>query len=810
MPQVTINGKTVHARIGQTILGVCREQGIYIPILCHEEELKPLGSCQVCVVELEGHGLVASCAATIADGMVIATNTAKVITARKHYLEAVISDHYGDCVSPCREACPAGIDIQGYLRLVAMGAFREAVQLIKESLPLPGIIGRICPHPCEKACRRSLVDEPISICSLKRFAADQESSANARLIIEVGPKTGFRVAVVGSGPGGLAAAYYLARQGHEVVIFEALPKPGGMLRYGIPDYRLPKEILDREIASITGLGVTIRTNQALGRDFTLKRLKDDGFQAVFLAIGAHQSHSMKLQGEDLQGVLPGTDFLREVASKKQVALGKHVAVVGGGNTAIDAARTALRLGADEVTIVYRRSRFEMPAAEWEVEEAEEEGIKLIFLAAPVKLIGENNRVTALECIRMELGAPDASGRPRPIPVEGSEFSLHVDSVIAAIGQRPDLSCLAKEQGIMMEKGNIMVAPDSQQTETAGIFAGGDCVTGAATAVEAVAAGRKAAAAIDRYVKGGQPSGISKPFNSSKGRLNELAGREEFVQAARAARVKMPKTGSDERRRNFKEIEFGFPEDAARKEAERCLECGCKAAHDCTLRELATAYGVSPDIFKRGKYYPTDNAHPFIERDPNKCISCHLCARTCQDIIGIGALSVNFRVGTTEGYGGALMNTACVSCGSCVANCPVGALVAKNEMLPAHEVKTVCTYCGCGCGIYLGVRGGRVVRVRGDRDNPANRGNLCVKGRYGYDFIHSPDRLTRPLIRTNGSLREASWEEALGLVAEKLTAYRGDRTAVLASAKCTNEDNFVIQKFARAVLDTSHLDHCARL
>ena len=811
MVRMVVDGKEVLASPGQTILDVCRENNIHIPTLCHDEQLKPLGSCQICVVELEEHGLVASCATSVADGMVIYTENAKVTSARRQCLESLLLDHYGDCTAPCHNACPAGIDIQGYIALIARGAYKEAIELIKEKLPLPATIGRICPHPCEEACRRNLVDEPISICNLKRFAAEYEMSSKERFIPKIKLGTGFKVAIIGAGPAGLSAAYYLIQEGHEVTIFEALPKPGGMLQYGIPDYRLPKNVLEQEIAEIVQLGVAIKTNQVLGKDFSINSLLQDGFNAIFLAIGAHQSQRIGVDGEELKGVLPGTDFLRSVAMEEPPKLGGRVAVIGGGNTAIDAARSALRLGAEEVTVVYRRSQLEMPASKWEIEEAEEEGIKLYFLATPVKILGEDGRVSHLECIKMSLGEIDASGRRRPEPIPGSEFVLAVDYVIAAIGQRPDLSFMAGEDRLKAERDNIITAPDTLMTDINGVFAGGDAVTGPATAVEAIAAGRKAAIAIDRYLSGEDIAAEEKPFNITKGELSELVGREEFVRVEHQSRRKMPKLRPLERRDNFQEIEFGYTQDMAKREAERCLECGCKAAHDCTLRQLATDYEVSRIPVRKDRYYyPLDKSHPFIERDPNKCISCERCARLCLDVQGIGALSMAYRVGTTEGHGGSLLNTTCVSCGLCVSSCPVGALVAKNELLPAREVMTICPYCGVGCGIYLGVRGGRVVSVRGDEDNPINKGNLCVKGRFGYEYVNHPERLTSPLIKRDGEFVEATWEEAFDLIASKLAGYKGEQFATISSAKCTNEENYIIQKFTRAVMVTNNIDHCARL
>ena len=807
---LVIDGVKVTAAKGSTIFEAACENGIPIPALCHDDQLKPLGTCQICVVEVKGHGLVTSCATRAVDGMVIQTNNARIAAIRKRFLELLLREHCGDCVAPCQLACPAGIDVQGYVALIARGAYKEAVGLIKEALPLPAVIGRICPHPCEEACRRNLVEQPISICSLKRFAADQDLSSGERFVPKVKPASGFRVAIVGAGPAGLSAAYYLTTEGHEVTIFEALPAPGGMLRYGIPEYRLPKALLDQEIATITDLGVNIETSRALGKDFTLESLFQDGFQAVFLAIGCHECRKIRVEGEDLEGVLPGIDFLRFVALGESVDLGRRVAVIGGGNTAIDAARTALRLGAEEVTIVYRRSRVEMPAAEWEVEETEEEGIGLCFLAAPVRISGDDGRVRAIECIRMKLGEPDASGRRRPEPIPGSEFTFPVDSVISAIGQVPDLSPLEEEPGLCTEWSSVAADPDTLQTEMKGVFAGGDCVTGAATAVEAIAAGRKAALSIDRHLRGKDRERVKIPFNIDKGQLDELAGREEFVQVERVPRQKMPMLRPDERRKNFQEIELGYTQALATREAERCLECGCKAVHDCTLRQLATEYEIPSISIRSERYYPLDTSHPLIERDPNKCINCERCARICLDVQGVGALSMIYRVGTAEGYGGSLLNTTCESCGQCIASCPVGALVSKNGLRPAREVKTICPYCGVGCGLYLGVRGDLIVNVRGDRENPANRGNLCVKGRFGYEFVNHPERLTAPLVKRDGEFVPVTWEEALALVAEKFSRYKGEAFATLSSAKATNEDNYVIQKFTRAVMGTNTIDHCARL
>lgn len=404
----------------------------------------------------------------------------------------------------CQETCPVHLDIRGYIGLIAEGKYGEAFSLIRERLPFPAVIGRICTHPCEEVCNRGKVDQPLSIKFLKRFVADYEIQTSSRprqegAILGSRPE---RVAVVGAGPAGLTAAHDLAWMGYNVTVFEALPVAGGMLAVGIPQYRLPRDVLNREIGFVQDLGVEIKTNTPIGKDLTLDDLFAQGYKAVFIAVGAHQSMRLNIPGEEAEGVVHGVDFLRDLNLGREVWVGDRVGIIGGGNVAMDAARSALRLGAKEVLILYRRSRQEMPASTEEIEAAEHEGVKIEYLVAPVEVLTNQGKVVGLRCVRMRLGEPDTSGRRRPIPIEGSEFNVELDMIIPAIGQAADLSFIPEDSGIEVRRGRIVVSPDTLATTRPGVFAGGDVVTGPWIAIEAIAAGKKAALSIDAYLRGG--------------------------------------------------------------------------------------------------------------------------------------------------------------------------------------------------------------------------------------------------------------------------------------------------------------------
>jgi heterodisulfide reductase subunit A-like polyferredoxin len=468
--------------------------------------------------------------------------------------------------SPCTNACPNAVNAHGYVAMIAQGKYQEAMEVITRTLPLPGVLGRICPHPCETACRRDEVDEPISICALKRFVADQVDIDNLSPV-DI-PSRDERIAVIGAGPAGLTAAYFLAKDGFKVIIFEALPVAGGMLRVGIPDYRLPPDVLEKEINWITRFGVEIRYNTALGRDITVDGLMNDGYKAVYLAIGCHANMKLSIPNEETDGVIPGVKFLRDVSLGDLKTLKGNVVIVGGGDVAIDAARSALRLGAKKVSILYRRTHAEMPAREEEIEDALEEGVDIQFLMAPVEVVERGGKVVGLKCIKMELGEPDKSGRRRPVPIEGSEFVVDTDVIIPAIGQKTDTTFLKDSKDIELDRwNNIKVDPISFETTKKGVFAGGDAQTGASIAISAVAAGREAAVSIKRYLNS---------EDLTKGREPVEMPQENFYSIKKdiqkVKRAKMSRISTEDRKKGFTEVEQGLSEAAAVADAQKCLNC----------------------------------------------------------------------------------------------------------------------------------------------------------------------------------------------------------------------------------------------
>ena len=486
-------------------------------------------------------------------------------------------------VSPCKATCPAHISVQGYVALAARGKYREALELIKQENPLPAICGRVCHHPCESECKRGDFDEPVAIDSIKRFLADLDLKSETRCVPKIEQKRDEKVAVIGSGPAGLSCAYYLAVEGYDVTVFEKLPVLGGMLTVGIPSYRLPRDIIEAEIQVIRDMGVEFKTGVEIGKDFTIGQLRTRGFKAFFMAVGAQECKALSIPGEELEGVVPGVEYLRDINLGGKVPLGDRVAVIGGGNVAMDTVRTALRSGSKKPFIIYRRSEKEMPANEEEIHECREEGIEIMTLTNPKRIIGENGRVKAIECVRMGLGEPDASGRRRPVTIDGSEFVLEVDAVVPAIGQETDWACLTEECACKLtDWGAMMVHPLTLQTDDPDIFAGGDAKTGPATVIEAIAAGKQAAISIGRFIRG-------EDLKAGREKEWEAVKEVSTVGYDRMPRARMPILAAEARTSNFDEVQLGFTEEQVKAEASRCLSCGvCSECYQCVEACLANA------------------------------------------------------------------------------------------------------------------------------------------------------------------------------------------------------------------------------
>jgi formate dehydrogenase major subunit len=752
MITINLNGKEIKTEPGKTILDLANEQGIEIPTLCHDEELKPFGSCWVCAVKVEGRrGFVTACGTEIMDGMKILTDSSDVRDARKTALELLLSDHYADCLAPCTVACPDQVDIQTYVSLIANGQYQEAVKVIKEKLPMPLSIGRVCPAFCEAECRRTIIDEPVAIRQLKRHAADYDLALDHSYVPPRGESKGKKIAIIGAGPSGLTCGYYLSNQGYEVKCFEASPQAGGWLRYGIPQYRLPKEILDSEIELMCANGMEIQYNIYIGRDISVERLSKD-YDAVYMAVGAQQAVPMRTKGSDLDGVLLGVDFLKDFALGKQLDLGKKVAIVGGGNTAIDCARTAVRMGAD-VTLIYRRTRKEMPAEAYEVDAAEEEGVKFHFLTNPAEMFGLGGKLKTVKFEIMELGEPDESGRRRPKPT-GRFFEDDYETVIAAISQAPDVGFLAEAENKVAGKEwkltRWMTAECDEATMywSDNVFAGGDFRRGAATAIEAIADGRLASESIHNYLQGNMMRGISRFDSKKEKKLADIDPRQ-YERYEKRERINMPELEADYRRTNLDEVENDYDHEQAMEEAGRCIECGCHVNETCALRKYATDYEVDAYTYAGAKNkHPIDETHPFILRDANRCVKCGRCVRICGEVQGAGVLGYiwrGFQSYVAPEFGESLNLTACEECGKCIAVCPTGALMPRNvhyKLNPHKPERTIvqsCGQCGTGCQIEISLTGDRVTIVNA-AEGAFNGRNLCFRGRFGWQIYDDEARV----------------------------------------------------------------------
>jgi len=815
-----INGRDVTARTGQTLLEVVHEQKLdRIPTLCHSPELEPYGSCFVCVVEVKGRpNLVPACATRVMPGMEVETRNPRVVASRRTALELLLSNHYADCVSPCKLGCPAGVDAQGYIALAAMGEYRRAVDLIRETNPLPAICGRVCVRKCEVVCRRVDIDQSVSINAIKRYVTDAEGVYDGAP--ERGPETEKSVAIIGAGPAGLTAAWFLGRRGHTPVIYEAMERGGGMLRYGIPAYRLPDDVLDREIEYICRAGAQIHYGVRVGRDVSIAELQRR-HDAVFVGAGAWAGNAMRVEGEaDTPGIVQGIDFLREKADRRDPVDGT-VVVVGGGNTAMDCARTAWRCGAEKVIILYRRTKAEMPADEMEIEDCLEEGIEIIELVAPIAIVKSAGRMQALRCTRMKLGEPDASGRRRPVPLDGSEFDFPCDLAIVAIGQKPVLDGLRAfgEQELGAHPWQtVTIDRETLATNIPGVYAGGDVADdGPTVVIDAIRDGQRAARSIDAFLRG-EPA-AEKPFVVTKEFWGK-PGQAELGEVAESPRHDVHVIDVDARRGSFTEVATGFEPEDLTHEAERCLACGCVRYDDCDLRLYAEEYGVDMERFKGYvRRHKVDDRHPYIVYDPNKCVLCGRCIRTCARVLPIAALGLvgrGFRTEMRPAMNDPLVETSCVSCGNCVDACPTGALTVKypfpgRAALPAEKVASHCAVCSLGCAITV-ERLGEGRYAIGSRGVPGEY--LCRYGRFGYERFVKQKRLLEPVLRSGSASRAVDFEAAYARAVEGLqavaAAHGPEAVAVFASPELTNEELYLAARLAREGLGTNNIGSLAVL
>ena len=562
---------------------------------------------------------------------------ASVLSQHREVFSSHIDTHNcssGDCVrlapAPCQMTCPAGLDIPTYVTLIGMGRDAEAIDVIRKDCPFPWVCGLVCTRPCEFMCVRGRIDTAISIKTLKGFAAERAMSEGSYKNPPQEPPKNRRVCVIGAGPGGMSAAYYLALRGYAVSVIEEQPVAGGMLLLGIPRYRLPREVIDREVAMLEKLGVEFRFNTRFGRDATLEKLRREGFDAFFFAIGAQKSFRLGIPGEtEFLQVLDAIDFLRQVALGNRKVPGKNAVVIGGGNVAIDAARTCLRLGCESVTLAYRRTRAEMPADREEVEQAEEEGIRLEFLNIPMEIVGSEGRVEALRCLRAKLITKEGQDRKYPVPIENSEFNIDTDVVICAIGQQVDDGCMQSLSDLQWtRRKTISVNMATMESSLEAVFAAGDAVTGPATVIEAIGGGKRAAESIDRHLSG-MPQPSMPPVPTRRGRIEYLevpAGTKMTLK-----RPQMPLLNLDRRRTTFQQVELGYSENMVREEARRCLRC---------------------DI----------------------CLRCGKCVEVCRDKMGIDALQMGyFDFDHPVATDFRVTEERCILCGACATNCPTGAM-----------------------------------------------------------------------------------------------------------------------------------------
>ncbi len=725
MQQLTakIDGHAVSVEPGTTVLEAARRLGIHIPTLCHVPGIEPAASCFLCAVQVEGKRTLApACATAVTHNMVVTTDNDDLRGARKMALELLLSDHAGECIAQCVAKCPAGLDIPSFVYELTTRNSQACMEIITDRLALPGSLGRICPRLCELHCRRCEHDEGLAIGALHRKAADVDRHAIRPFVPPRAPTTNRSVAIVGAGPAGLAAAYFLLQKGHDCSLYDAHSEPGGMLRYGIPAYRLPKDALDAEIDAVRALGAEFRMNTRWGKDFSLPDLRQR-HDAVFLAIGAQGAVTLGCEGEAL--AMSGVSFLEQCAKGASPPLGDSVLVVGGGNTAMDCARSAIRLGAREVRVLYRRTAREMPCLMDEVHAAKEEGVALDCLVAPTRLTRIDDQRLLLTCLRMELGEPDSSGRHKPVPIAGSEFDLPCTTVIAAIGQSVDRS-LAEREGLSVTAWGIKTNERTLATDVPGVFAGGDAVLGADLAVRAVAAGRIAATSIDQFLRGEAVRGEGAMVNVSLRPIDERERAALFRSIEASARVNTPQICMQRRLESFDEVETGLTDEEAQREAHRCMTCGCRKADCCRVRVLATEYDVDVGRFAGARRrHELDNSHPEIVYESGKCIMCDACVRIAAQAgeeLGVALIGRGFDITMAVPFDRPLSEGLRKVARRCAQACPSGALTLRDSRTCSLSACATCdtaatrpTNDAPGNCVQVGLTHSKVAAGNGDRE-----------------------------------------------------------------------------------------------
>ncbi len=821
--RITINGKQFKADSELSILENATKNGIKIPSLCFTSDSKENQECDICVVQIdENEDLTKSCYTNAADGMVIETENPKIISFRKNILQKIAANHYGDCLPPCTTNCPAGVDVQGYISLIEKELYTDAIELIKEKIPLPSICGRICLRPCEKNCYSIFLEDETSvgINNLKRFAADFDLNSENHYIPKIKDATGKKVAIIGAGPGGLSAAYFLRQKGHNVDIFETKNQAGGWLRYGIPEFKLPNEILEKEILRITEIGIKIYYNKKLGVSLSYSQIEDN-YDATILTMGSQKESELFIEGEESEKVFSGIEFLSNKNETEQEFdfSEKTIAVIGNGLSALSCARTAARFKAKKVYMIFSEYEEKVKSYKFEISQAKIEGIEFLFLTNPVKINSKNNNDKAtISCVKLQENPSKEFDYEEFIEIEGSEFDIEADYILNSSILKPDYEFIndinentrAGELKIN-EKGNINVNPQTLQTGIHSVFAAGDGVFGSSSLIESIAQAKIAAKSCHQYLVSKEIKPQTPEFLSKKSNFKILSKKDFTGKFKSYKPQEMPALNIEERNIS-KEVELGYTQEQALEEVKRCFECGCSEYYTCKLKELCNEYEIEQKF--TGKDFierPIFNNHPIIKIDNNKCILCNACIKICENTVGAKALKLIKE--KTFSYiapsnGNSLTETNCESCGLCISVCPSGAITEnfkfKFGAIKTHSVETISNFESSGEKILLHHRNSYIYKVTGINNEFGIEKNIGRHSKFGYRYFNDKSRITKPLLKKNGEFVEISFEEAYNLVKENVSKVKNIENAFFVGARLTNEEQYLIKKLASDAIKSSNI------